>query len=139
MIMFEFTGLSEAEYKDVVSICQKWLDLERRMFSSADRDDIKKSAFYNIVTLHPLHIPRMLTVLKSTDESRSETRLLSTFMVVKTRLGDKKIKQWTKSVRNEMVTQFNFNIKDTDDFLRSHPYVILIPILTVLYMEHNAR
>jgi hypothetical protein len=137
----DFEGLTSEEYSDIFGLCVKWYKFESGMFADADKDDIEKSAYFNIVTLNPSDVGQMNKVLKVTIESRSLVRLQSTYKLIKLRLGDKKIKRWQKSFVRDILNNVNFAYTSdhTDALLRKHPYVILIPMLTMIFMADRTR
>lgn len=138
--MFEYNGLTSEEYADVLAMCVNWYNVETTLFAGADKDDRLKSAYYNICTLDPYDLVRMMSVLKSTNESRSLIRLRSIFFAVKIRLGDKKIKRLTKSFKKEIIKHpsVNFDKLHMDALFKRHPYVILIPLLTFILMKEQS-
>jgi len=135
--MFEYNGLTSEEYSDTLGMCVNWYNFERHLFNGADKDDSLKSAHYNIVSLNPMDVFKMTKVLRVTPEARTVTRLSSVFHTIKIRLGDKKIKRWTKSYRKSLLSckYFQNTKEDTSALFREHPYVILIPILTSIFMN----
>lgn len=132
-----FNGLSAEEYSDILAMCVNWYKFETTLFSGADKEDRVKSAYYNIVSLDPYDIDKMYSVLRTTTESRTLSRLRSIFFAVRIRLGDKTTTGMIKSHANEIIKhpEYNYSKVHTDALFTRHPYVVLIPLLTFIFMK----
>lgn len=132
-----FDGLTAEEYSDVLGMCVNWYKFETTLFNNADKDDRLKSAYYNIVSLDPFNLKEMNRVLQITEDARTVSRLNSIFQGICIRLGDKTIKKWTDAYVKRILSHpdSQYTNDDTDTLFRRHPYVILIPMLTLIFIK----
>lgn len=131
-----FEGLTAEEYSDVLGLCVSWYEFETKLFEGADKDDRIKSAYYNIVNLDCFDLESIQRVFKVTTESRTLRRLESIFQTIKVRLGDKIIRLWTDSY---IESNTAYDKEYTSTAIKQHPYIILIPILTLIFMKDQSK
>lgn len=130
-------GLDSEAYKDVLGMCVSWFTFEATLFATADKEDKMMSAYYNIVSADPCDIRKLSEIMIITDEVRSVVRLKAVYYNVHARLGDAAVKSWIKSVTRMIVAEGVYSRADVNAFFRKHPYSILIPMLTTIFMNNR--